>query len=67
MSTKISKKGLSTLMHGESPDEPSTGTTLRMEQGPESHLLLLDTVNIDFELEEVIRSESILIANDLFK
>lgn len=49
------------------PNAPFTGFTLPREEGPESDLLLLDTMKVDLKLEKVIIYESILTAENLYK
>lgn len=49
-----SKKGVPTVLLGDALDALYTISTLFKEQGPESHINCLDTVEIALKLEDVL-------------
>lgn len=67
MNTKTRKKGLPTLMLGDTPDAPFTGSDLPKDQFPEFYLHPLDTLDALLKLEKVLRLESIPTTDDHHK
>lgn len=69
MNTERSKNGLCTLILGDTPEPPSTGSNIFEGEGLEVHLHPLDNVEVTLTLkpEKVLLLESISSANDIHK